>query len=93
MPEQKEDQPALTPDGNMTLIDDILQNDNFASVEEGETVGNKQFKNIQSIVNIKRFIFLYRGYIFLYKNPGRISTFGCLFWNQYLHTKKIPRRI
>lgn len=48
VPEQKEDQPALTPDGNMTLIDDILQNDNFASVEEGETVGNKQFITVQS---------------------------------------------
>ncbi len=48
LPEKQETQPPLTPEGNLTLIDDILQNDAFASVEQGETVGNKQFITVQS---------------------------------------------
>ena len=47
LPDKTQDTP-LTPDGNMTLIDDILQSDHFASVETTETVGNKQFITVQS---------------------------------------------
>ena len=45
---EKQDETPLTPDGNMTLIDDILQSEHFASVETTETVANKQFITIQS---------------------------------------------
>ncbi len=41
------DDSTLTPDGNLTLIDDILQADNYSS-DEGVTVGNKQFITVQS---------------------------------------------
>lgn len=37
---------ALTPEGNLSLIDDILQAENYAS-DEGVTVGNKQFITVQ----------------------------------------------
>jgi len=45
---EKQDETPLTPDGNLTLIDDILQSEHFASVETTETVANKQFITIQS---------------------------------------------
>lgn len=38
---------ALTPDGNLSLIDDILQSDPYAS-DKGITVGDKQFITVQS---------------------------------------------
>lgn len=38
---------ALTPEGNLSLIDDILQAENYAS-DEDVTVGNKQFITVQS---------------------------------------------
>lgn len=47
LPDQQDDTP-LTPDGNMNLIDDILQSDLFASVETTETVANKQFITVQT---------------------------------------------
>ena len=39
---------TLTPDGNVSLIDDILQSDSFASVEETDTLENMQFITIQT---------------------------------------------
>ncbi len=45
VPEKQESKP-LTPPGNLTLVDDILQND--AYVSEESTVGNKQFLTVQS---------------------------------------------
>ena len=44
---EKQDTTPLTPDGNLTLIDDILQ-DSGCFVSEGETVANKQFITVQS---------------------------------------------
>ena len=38
---------ALTPDGNLSLIDDIQQSEPYAG-DEGVTVGNKQFITVQS---------------------------------------------
>ena len=38
----------LTPDGNLTLIDDILQGGYFASVEESAQLENKQFVTVQT---------------------------------------------
>ena len=46
LPENQGSDP-LTPDGNLSLIDDILQNESYAS-DEGVTVGNKQFITVQS---------------------------------------------
>ena len=45
LPEQQGSE-ALTPDGNLTLIDDILQSAPYASVEEAAE--NKQFITVQS---------------------------------------------
>ena len=39
---------ALTPDGNLSLIDDILQSGNYASVEQTGEMANKQFITVQS---------------------------------------------
>jgi len=39
---------ALTPNGNLTLIDDILQGGHFASVEESAHLENKQFVTVQT---------------------------------------------
>jgi len=39
---------SLTPDGNLTLIDDILQGGYFASVEESAQLENKQFVTVQT---------------------------------------------
>lgn len=41
------DDSSLTPDGNLSLIDDILQDERYTS-DEGVTVGNKQFITVQS---------------------------------------------
>jgi hypothetical protein len=46
LPENQGSEP-LNPDGNLSLIDDILQNESYAS-DEGVTVGNKQFITVQS---------------------------------------------
>ena len=46
MPENAGEE-ALTPDGNLTLIDDILQ-DNSYYVSEEYIVANKQFITVQS---------------------------------------------
>ena len=46
LPENQGGEP-LTPDGNLSLIDDILQNGTYAS-DEGVTVGDKQFITVQS---------------------------------------------
>lgn len=40
---------ALTPDGNLTLVDDILQSDNYSSIESVENEQqNKEFITVQS---------------------------------------------
>jgi hypothetical protein len=46
LPENQGSEP-LTPEGNLSLIDDILQNEAYAS-DEGVTVGDKQFITVQS---------------------------------------------
>lgn len=46
LPENQGSEP-LTPDGNLSLIDDVLQDESYAS-DEGVTVGNKQFITVQS---------------------------------------------
>ncbi|MBR6748238.1 MAG: DUF4366 domain-containing protein, partial [Clostridia bacterium] len=46
LPEQQDTTP-LTPDGNLTLIDDILQDSGYF-VSEEQTVANKQFITVQS---------------------------------------------
>lgn len=44
-----EETDALTPSGNLTLVDDILQSDNYASVEGVENEQkNKEFLTVQS---------------------------------------------
>lgn len=46
LPENQGSEP-LTPDGNLSLIDDILQSEPYTS-DEGVTVGDKQFITVQS---------------------------------------------
>ena len=46
LPENQGSEP-LTPDGNLSLIDDVLQSEPYAS-DEGITVGDKQFITVQS---------------------------------------------
>lgn len=46
LPENQGSEP-LTPDGNLSLIDDIQQSNPYAS-DEGVTVGDKQFITVQS---------------------------------------------
>ena len=48
IPEREHAAGEFTPDGNMTLVDDILQSGYFESVEKTEEVGNKQFLTVQS---------------------------------------------
>ena len=46
LPENQGSEP-LTPDGNLSLIDDVLQSEPYVS-DEGVTVGDKQFITVQS---------------------------------------------
>ena len=48
LPEREHAAGEFTPDGNMTLVDDILQSGYFESIEKTEEVGNKQFLTVQS---------------------------------------------
>lgn len=45
---QSQSSATLTPDGNLTLVDDLLQSDTYASVEASDEVENKQFITVQS---------------------------------------------